>query len=66
MNVHLFKQVGSLAHAAKKANMVLLQYPEYLEIWRLGKTSEQSGNLNSFTVQKYRCISQNHYGCKTL
>lgn len=32
-----------LVHVAKEANVVMLQYPEQLDLWRLGTTNKTSG-----------------------
>jgi len=34
---------ASLVHTAIDASLVLLQYQQRLEVWRLGSTSETSG-----------------------
>ena len=45
--------MASIVDTAKEANMILLQYLEYLEVWKLGKTSQQSGNIKVNSVAQF-------------
>ncbi|XP_029647600.2 LOW QUALITY PROTEIN: U3 small nucleolar RNA-associated protein 4 homolog [Octopus sinensis] len=42
-----------LAHTASDANVLLLQYPTYLEIWELGQASGKTGDQEILTLEKH-------------